>query len=70
MFINVEKCFKHASAHAIRATHFSHKLGFHLEVMCSTPHSTAVIIAPNLAYKLNTHHTESQYTHAKSDHLN
>ena len=38
--------------HAIHATHLSHKLGNHLEVMCSTPHFTAVTIALHLVYKL------------------
>ena len=51
-FIKVENDFKHASTHAIHATHHGHKLGNPLEARCSTPHFNAVLIALHLVYKL------------------
>ena len=52
ILIKVWKDFKHASTHAIYATHLSHKLGNHLEAKYSTPHFTAVITPLYLVYKL------------------
>ena len=45
IFTNVENEIRHASPIAIHATPLSHELDYHLEVRCSIPHFTAVIIA-------------------------
>ena len=50
--IKVEADMIHASILAKHTTHFSLELDNHLEVRCSTPHITAVIIALHLFYKL------------------
>ena len=52
-FITMEKDIKHASYNDVHATHLSHNIDNHLEVRCSTPHFTALIITlQHLFYKL------------------
>ena len=51
-FMKVENDLKHASTDANDATHLIHKFDNHLEMRHSTPHFTAVIIAPHLNLRL------------------
>ena len=67
LFINEEYDFKHISINIIHVNHLNHEVDNHLEMKCSTLHSTAAIIAQHFSYEL-VKPQKTQYKHAKYDH--